>query len=141
MLPETLQEIVENFQLCQGPEKLEYLLEFAEKLPPLPAWLKEKQANMEQVHECMTPVFLFAEKLANGTFVCHFDIPPESPTVRGFASLLRQGTAGLTGAEILAIPSEFYLQLGLQQVISGQRLNGLGAMLAHIKRAVGNKEL
>lgn len=138
MLPEKLEEIVENFQLCQGQEKLEYLLEFAEKLPPLPGWLKDKQPTMDQVHECMTPVFLFAEKLANDTFICHFDIPPESPTVRGFASILREGTAGLTGEQILAIPSEFYLQMGLHQVISGQRLNGLGAILAHIKRAVGN---
>ncbi|MEI2608355.1 MAG: hypothetical protein V9G20_06960 [Candidatus Promineifilaceae bacterium] len=33
-LPERLQEIVADFSYCQGQEKLEYLLEYAEKLPP-----------------------------------------------------------------------------------------------------------
>ena len=30
-LPEKLAEIVEDFSFCEGQEKLEYLLEFAEK--------------------------------------------------------------------------------------------------------------
>ena len=41
---------------------------------------------------------------------------------------------GVTLPELLAVPTEFYLGLGLQQVLSGQRLTGIGAILAHIKR-------
>jgi sulfur transfer protein SufE len=32
------------------------------------------------------------------------------------------------------VPTEFYLQMGLQRVLSGQRLNGIGAILEHMKR-------
>lgn len=132
-LPPQLQEIVDDFSYCEGQEKLEYLLQFAESLPPLPEWLEGKQDEMDQVHECMTPVFIFAEKNEDGTLAFHFDIPPEAPTVRGYASIMQQGLAGTTPAEIQAIPNEFYLQMGLQKVISGQRLNGLSAMLSHMK--------
>lgn len=131
-LPERLQEIVEDFSYCVGQEKLEFLLEFAEKLPPLPDWLNEKRDNLDQVHECMTPVFIYAQK-ENGRLHFHFDIPPESPTVRGFAALLQEGLNNTTPAEVTAVPNEFYLQMGLQHVLSGQRLNGMAAILAHMK--------
>jgi len=131
-LPERLQEIVDDFNYCAGQEKLEYLLEFAEKLPPLPDWLDEKRSEFDEVHECMTPVFMYAQK-ENGRLHYYFDIPPESPTVRGFAAILQEGLDNTTPAEITAVPPEFYLQMGLQNVLSGQRLNGIGAILAHMK--------
>ena len=131
-LPENLQAIVEDFNYCQGQEKLEYLLEMAESLAPLPPWLAEQRDDMDEVHECMTPVFIFAEH-ENGRLHFHFDIPPEAPTVRGFAAILQQGLDGVTPQQVEAIPNEFYLQMGLQSVLSGQRLNGIGAILAHMK--------
>ncbi len=135
-LPQRLQEIVEDFSFCQGQEKLEYLLELSETLPPLPAWLHDQREKMDEVHECMTPVFMFAEQ-NNGKLHYHFDIPPEAPTVRGFAAALQQGVDGATAAEIKAIPNEFYLETGLQEVLTAQRLNGIGAILAHMKELAG----
>ncbi|RMG89305.1 MAG: SufE family protein [Chloroflexi bacterium] len=131
-LPARLQEIVEDFSYCEGQEKLEYLLQFAESLPPLPEWLYDKRDQMDHVHECMTPVFVYAEE-KNGRLTFHFDIPPESPTVRGYAAILQQGLQGVTPTELLAIPDDFYYQMGLQHVLSAQRLNGISAILAHMK--------
>ncbi|MFO7679861.1 MAG: SufE family protein [Chloroflexota bacterium] len=131
-LPPRLQEIVEDFSFCEGQEKLEYLLEFAEALPPLPEQFADKRGDMAQVHECITPVFIYAER-ENGRLHYHFDIPPEAPTVSGFARILQEGLSGLTPAEVKAVPHEFYLQMGLQDVLSGQRLNGISAMLIHMK--------
>lgn len=132
-LPERLQEIVEDFQIIHGREKLEYLLEFAERLPSLPEWLQEQRDELEQVHECMTPVFVFAD-YKDGKLTYHFDVPPESPTVRGYAEIVRDGIEGLTPEQILAIPDDFYLKMGMSDVLSGQRLNGLGAILNYVKQ-------
>ncbi len=132
-IPPQLQAIIDDFQACQGQEKLYYLLEMAEKLPPLPAHLQAQRDAMEQVHECMTPVFLHGEQQA-GKMIYFFDVSPESPTVRGFASILMQGINGLTPEEVLRVPGEFYLQTGLQQVLSGQRLNGISTFLGYMKR-------
>ncbi len=131
-LPQRLQELVEDFAYCEGQEKLEYLLELSENLAPLPDWLNAKRDDMDEVHECMTPVFIFAER-ENGKLHYHFDIPPESPTVRGFAAALQQGLDSATPEQVQAIPNEFYLLMGLQEVLSGQRLNGISAILAHMK--------
>lgn len=132
-LPPRLEEIVEDFQMLRGREKLEYLLELAESLPPLPERLAPaRQANEGLVHECMTPVFVYAEA-ENGHLRYYFDVPPESPTVRGYAAIMQEGASGLTPEEVLAIPDTFYMDLGLQGVLSSQRLNGLGAILARVK--------
>ncbi len=131
-LPPELQKIVTDFSYCQGQEKLEYLLELAESLPPLPARYAGKQ-DANQVHECMSPVFIYAEQ-QDGQVNYFIDVPPEAPTVRGFAAILHRGLNGRSPAEIQAVPNEFYLQMGLQEVLSGQRLNGIGAILRYMKQ-------
>ncbi len=132
-LPPRLEEIVEDFQMLQGKEKLEYLLELAESLPPLPERLvPARNANEGLVNECMTPVFIYAEA-ENGHLSYFIDAPPESPTIRGFAAMMQKGASGLTPEEIVAIPDTFYLYLGLQELLSSQRMNGMGAIVARVK--------
>ena len=131
-LPTRLSEIVEEFNLCEGQEKLELLLEYSERMPPLPDWLN-RDANMDQVHECMTPVFVHAET-SNGKMRFYFDIPPESPTVRGYAAILGEGLDNATPEEVIGVPGNFYQQMGLHQVLTAQRLNGIHAILAYLKK-------
>lgn len=137
-IPPKLQEIIENFNECVGQEKLMYLLQFSEQLPDLPIWLQGQREQMGQVHECLSPVFILAE-LEEGQMRYHFDIPAEAPTVRGYGAILSQSLNGLTPAEVLAVPQEFYLQMGLQTVITGQRLNGMGAILGYMKKLAQEK--
>ena len=105
-----------------------------ERLPPLPEWLLARRDSMDVVHECMTAVFVYAEQESDGHIRFYLDVPPEGPTVRGYATILQEGLSGEMAATIAAVPTEFYLQMGLQQVLSGQRLNGIGAILEHMKR-------
>jgi cysteine desulfuration protein SufE len=130
-LPPRLQEIVEDFQLSEGREKLELLLQYAEELPDLPEWVQGQ--SLDQVEECMTPVFVLAE-VKDGNIFYHFDVPKSSPTVRGYASIMKKGLDGLPPEGILKIPGDFYLQMGLDQVLTYQRLNGIAAILAHMKQ-------
>ena len=119
--------------------KLECLLGRSGRLPPLPERLQADRDSMEIVHECMTTVFVRAEKDDDGRLTFYLDVPPESPTVRGYATILSEGLAGTTVEELMAVPTEFYLAMGLQQVLSGQRLTGIGAILAHMKRLAGEQ--
>lgn len=131
-LPPRLQAIVDDFALCEGREKLELLLQFAGQLPPLPEWLIGHRERMDPVPECMTPVFVHAE-LTDGRLHFYLDVPDESPTVRGFAAILAQGLDGATPAAVLAVPLNLAEPMGLPAVLSGQRLNGMRAILARLK--------
>ena len=133
-LPEKLQEIVDDFALASREEKVEMLIQYAESLPPLPERLQAERDKMEPVPECMTPVFLFGEKQADGGLAFYFDIPPQSPTVRGLAAILANGLKGAKPEEVIALPADFYSPMNLQEAISFQRLNGFQGVLAHMKQ-------
>jgi cysteine desulfuration protein SufE len=133
-LPPKLQEIVDDFASMTREEKLETLIAYAESFPALPGRLKDKRDQMEPVPECMTPVFLFAEKGPDGGVHFHLDIPPQSPTVRGLASILSNGLDGSTPEAIISVPADFFLPMNLGEAVSQQRLNGFMGVLAHMKQ-------
>ncbi len=134
--PPKLQRIVELFAGAPKDLRLEALLEYSRKLPPLPDHLDGHHAAMEQVHECQTPFFLSTEVDADCRVTTWFDCPPEAPTTRGFAGILAEGLNGATVEEVLAVPNDFYTQMGLAEAISSLRLRGMGAILGHLKRQV-----
>ena len=131
-MPEPLAEVVSEFGEVSGQDKLKLLLEFAEELPPLPADLEE--AAMEPVPECQSPLFLHVDAADRERVRLYFSAPPEAPTTRGFASILATGLDGQPADDILAVPDDFYAELGLAKLISPLRLRGMSAMLTRIKR-------
>lgn len=133
-LPKNLQEIVDDFASMSREEKLETLIAYAESMPDLPARFQEERSKMEPVPECMTPVFIIAEKVNDGIFF-YLDIPKQSPTVRGLASILTNGLNGCTLEEIISVPVDFYTPMNLHEAVSQQRLNGFIGVLAHMKQA------
>jgi cysteine desulfuration protein SufE len=56
--------------------------------------------------------------------------------VRGYASILLDGLEDATPEEVLRLPDEIYMLLGLHEAISPQRLRGLHALVAYMKRQV-----
>ena len=140
-LPPKLQEIVDDFASMSREEKLETLLAYSESLPSIPDRLKDQRDNMDDVPECMTPVCLLSEKQPDGGLTYYFDVPPQSPTVRGLASILASGLNGSTPEEILSVPADFFMPMNLQEAVSQQRINGFIGVLAHMKqRAVKSLE-
>ncbi|KDE98629.1 cysteine desufuration protein SufE [Mycolicibacterium aromaticivorans JS19b1 = JCM 16368] len=131
-MPAALAEVVSDFADVQGQDKLKLLLEFADDLPELPADLEE--AAMEPVPECQSPLFLHVDASDTEHVRLFFSAPAEAPTTRGFASILAAGLDGQPKADILAVPDDFYAELGLAALISPLRLRGMSAMLARIKR-------
>ena len=131
-MPATLAEVVSDFQEVEGQDKLRLLLEFADELPPLPADLE--QAAMEPVPECQSPLFLQVDATDREHVRLYFSAPAEAPTTRGFAAILAAGLDEQPADDILAVPDDFYSELGLAALISPLRLRGMSAMLARIKR-------
>ncbi len=131
-LPAPLAEVVSDFAEVEGQDKLRLLLEFAEELPPLPVDLEE--AAMEPVPECQSPLFLHVDADDPAHVRLYFSAPAEAPTTRGFASILAAGLDGQAKDDILAVPDDFYADLGLAKLISPLRLRGMAGMLARIKR-------
>ena len=138
-LPTKLAGIVQQFSTAPREIRVQALLGYARRLPPLPAALEEDRDALEQVHECQTPFFLATEVDADGTVRIHFDCPPEAPTVRGFAGILHEGLDGEPADALLAVPDGFYMGMGLEEVVSPLRLRGMGAILSRLKRQIRDR--
>jgi cysteine desulfuration protein SufE len=135
-LPPALSTVVDRFQKAPKDLRVQALLHYAKKVPPLPEEYSEDRSALEQVHECQTPFFLATKVDDEGAVHLFFDAPAESPTVRGFAGILREGLEGAHWKQVLAVPPDFYSRMGLDTVVSPLRLRGMGAILARLKRQV-----
>ncbi len=131
-LPEKLDRLVRLFASSPKNIKIEAMVDYSERLSDPPPELIEEGA-LEQVHECQTPFFVATEVDEHGRVTLYFQVPRESPTMRGYAGILAEGLNGSTVAEILDVSDSFYVDMGFEEVVSPQRIRGMGAILARIK--------
>jgi cysteine desulfuration protein SufE len=132
----SLDALIPRFRAADKTTRLETLLDYSRKLPPLPERLRDEQSlGDHRVHECQTPVYLWGEVDEGGVHI-HADVPPESPTVRGFISLLARSLEGAPPAEVARVPDDLLDQLGLTEALGMNRTQGLTAILYRIKRSV-----
>ncbi len=145
-MPDSLADIAADFREASPQERLQLLLEFSDELPELPERYAGHLDRLEQVHECQSPLFLLVEVggepgLAAGDqrVDLFFSAPPEAPTTRGFAGILREGLDGHTVTEVLGTPDDAPMSFALAEVVSPLRLRGMVAMLSRIKRQTALK--
>lgn len=153
-LPAPLAEVIDDFDALSEPDRLQLLLELSDDLPDLPE--RYADVEMEQVHECQSPLFLAVELeggasgagdggagdgggAAEPVVRLFFRAPPEAPTTRGFAGILHTGLDGQPVSAVLGVPDDIPFRIGLSQAVSPLRMRGMVAMLARIKRQIRDK--
>lgn len=134
-LPARLAETREDFLALGVKDRLQLLLEFSNELPELPERYLDHPDLFEKVEECQSPVYIFVE-VEHDRVHLHATAPAESPTTRGFASILVQGLDGLGVDEVLDVPADYPQSLGLAEAVSPLRVRGMTGMLGRVKRQV-----
>ncbi len=132
---ERLGHIVAMFASVPKAVRLEALLDYSRRLPALPDRLANNPELFVVVPECQSPFSLIVEGDDDAVHL-FFRVPPEAPTVRGFAGILSEALDGAPAQEILDVPDDFYVGMGLQEAVSSQRLNGMAAILRRLKGQV-----
>ena len=138
-LPEALAQIRDDFLALDERERLQLLLEFSNSLPELPERYADHPDLLERVEECQSPVFIFVEVDDDAVVHTFVTAPREAPTTRGFASILAEGLKDLTVDEVLAVPADYPLTIGLTEAVSPLRIRGMMALLGRIQRQVREK--
>jgi cysteine desulfuration protein SufE len=133
----SLASTISRFQRMDRNMRLETLLDYAERLPNLPDGLREAADHeAHRVTDCQTPVFLWMEE-KDGKVALQADIPRESPTVRGYVSIVARALRDMTPAEAAALPEDLLDQLGLAEALGMTRTQGLTAVTRRIRRMAG----
>ena len=134
----TLDSLIPRFKAADRQTRLETLLDYSKNLPPLPEkYEAEKAQGRNMVEECQTPVYLWVE-VDGGRVHIHADVTRESPTVRGFVSLLARTLDGATPDAVARLPLDLLDQLGLSEALGMTRTQGLTAILHRVKSSVAS---
>lgn len=131
-----LDRLKAQFKELEPSDRLETLLEYSELLPELPKRFQlERNTEDNRVHECQTPVYLWIE-VDEDKLGIYADVPRDSPTVRGFISLMISILSGGKPSEALSLNSSLLRELGLAETLGMIRTQGLQGVLRRIKSEV-----
>jgi cysteine desulfuration protein SufE len=133
-----LQDIIDTFRSVDEEMRLDALLDYSKRLPALPERLQARRdAGLNRVPECMTPVFLFVERneCEPERVRLFIDVAEEAPTVRGILGIIVAAFDNAEAGEIAEIPTDLVNRLGLGAAIRMNRLVGLSAILQRIRNA------
>ncbi|MEJ1992312.1 MAG: SufE family protein [Maritimibacter sp.] len=130
MATEAFEAIVEDFEfLDDWEDRYAMVIDMGKQMPGLDEALK---VPATKVDGCASQVWL-VPRVEDGVF--HFDGDSDGLIVRGIIAVLGALFNGLTLAEVLATDAQAELgRLKLQEHLSGQRSNGLRAMVERIRK-------
>ncbi|HET7275627.1 MAG TPA: SufE family protein [Longimicrobiaceae bacterium] len=132
-VPPGIAKILRRFATLTPDLTRQALVQYANRLEPLPDRLKELDREAYAVHECLTPVAIFPE-VVDGRMYFYADVPQGAPTIRALLAMLFDALNGEPPETVLRIPDDFVRQI-MNDIGLGTREVGLNAMVERLKRA------
>lgn len=132
-IPPGIQKILRRFATLTPDLTRQALVQYANRLPPLPDRYQALDPEEFRVHECQTPVAIFPE-VVDGKMYYYADVPQGAPTIRALLAMIFEAVNGQPPEAVLAIPQDFVRQV-MDKLGLGTREVGLNAMVERLKRA------
>lgn len=132
-VPPGIEKILRRFSTLDREMATQALVQYANRLPPLPERFQGLDPEHYRVHECLTPVAIYPE-VVDGKMYYHADVPQGAPTIRALLAMIFQAVNGQPPETVLAIPPDFVRQV-MEKIGLGTREVGLNAMVERLRRA------
>ena len=125
-------EIIEEFALFDNKnDQYGYIIELGKKLENLP---KQEYKDENLIKGCQSKVWLTAEKSEQDNEIqIKYVADSDSTLVKGLVSLLMRVLSKQPAKEILSSELYFIDKIGLGQLLSMNRSNGLASMVKQMK--------
>ncbi len=122
-------ELIADFEMFDDwMDRYQYLIDLGRRLPEFPDELRTEE---NRIRGCQSQVWFVAEN-ANGRL--KFQATSDAAIVSGLIALLLRLYSDRLPQDILDTPPDFVAALQLESHLSPTRSNGLGSMLAAIRR-------
>lgn len=128
-IQEKQDEIIEQFSMLENRDDVyEYIIEIGKRLPDLSEEFKTEQ-NL--IKGCQSKVWLTARLDEKGHLI--FEGDSDAMIVKGLVSLMISVLSDQTPEAVLHCELYFIDKIGMRQVISSNRSNGLTSMIKQMK--------
>lgn len=132
-IPEGIRKILDRFAALTPDLTRQALVQYANRLEPLPERFRALDREAYAVHECQTPVAIYPE-VEGGRMHYYADVPRGAPTIRALLAMIFAAVNDQPPETVLAIPEDFVRQV-MDKLGLGTREIGLNAMVERLKRA------
>ena len=129
MITDKIAEMGENLKLLEGHDRLHYLIDKAKDLEPLPESVK---IDDNRIRGCASKLWVIGGAKDDGTMI--YQVDGDAHISKGTAKVVTDIVNGEQKNEVANLTVESFTPLGIKELLTMQRQNGLGELITRIIR-------
>jgi len=129
MIIDKITEMGDNLKLLEGHDRLHYLIDKANGLEPLPESVKTDE---NRIRGCASKLWIIGGVRDDGTMI--YQVDGEAHISKGTAKVVTDIVNGEQKNEVANLTVESFTPLGIKELLTMQRQNGLGELITRIIR-------
>tara|TARA_R110002096_G_scaffold260268_1_gene453560 strand:+ start:200 stop:601 length:402 start_codon:yes stop_codon:yes gene_type:complete len=129
MIIDKIQEMGDNLKLLEGHDRLHYLIDKAKDIDPLP---ESAKTDENRIRGCASKLWVIGGSKEDGTMM--YQVDGEAHISKGTAKVVTDIVNGEQKSEVANLTVESFTPLGIKELLTMQRQNGLGELINRIIR-------
>ena len=129
MILDKIKELGENLRMLEGHDRLHYLIDKAREIEPLPDAVKTED---NRIRGCASKLWLIGGAKEDGTML--YQVDGDAHISKGTAKVVTDLVNGEQRSAVANLRVEDFTPLGIQELLTMQRQNGLGQLINRIIR-------
>jgi cysteine desulfuration protein SufE len=129
MIADKITEMGDNLKLLEGHDRLHYLIDKAKDIDPLP---ESAKTDENRIRGCASKLWVIGGSKEDGTMM--YQVDGEAHISKGTAKVVTDIVNGEQKSEVANLTVESFTPLGIKELLTMQRQNGLGELINRIIR-------
>jgi cysteine desulfuration protein SufE len=129
MITDKIREMGENLKLLEGHDRLHYLVDKANEVEPLPEAAKTED---NRIHGCASKLWIIGGADAEQNM--RYQVDGDAHITKGTAKVVTDIVNGEHRSTVANLTVESFEPLGIKELLTMQRQNGLGELINRIIR-------
>ena len=129
MIIDKIQEMGDNLKLLEGHDRLHYLIDKAKEIDPLP---ESAKTDENRIRGCASKLWVIGGTREDDTM--NYQVDGDAHISKGTAKIVADLVNGEPKNEVAKLTVESFTPLGIKELLTMQRQNGLGELINRIIR-------
>ena len=127
MIINKIKEMGANLRLLEGQDRLHYLIDKAKEVDPLPDAVKTEE---NRIHGCASKLWMVGGLRDDGTMI--YQVDGDAHITKGTAKVVTDLVNGEQRSQVAELTVDSFIPLGIKELLTVQRQNGLGELINRI---------